>query len=341
MRIRQWQRQGRTLDFTELGFGCAPLGNLYRAVSDEDAQATLEAAWNAGLRYFDVAPLYGLGLSETRLNRFLRTKRTEPYLLSTKVGRLLRVSAPEARDQQGYYFDTPSRQVVYDYTYDGVMRSVDASFERLGVDRIDVLYVHDLDVFTHGSPEVAEPLITTFLESGYKAMLSLREQGVVRAIGAGVNEWQICERLALAGDFDLFLLAGRYTLLEQEALNSFMPLCVERGIGVVIGGPYNSGILATGARPDAYYNYKKAPQGILDRVNAIETICRRHGVRLIEAALRFPMLHPAVVSVIPGGQSVDQVKSNCALLDAVIPDALWLDLKDAGLIHPDAPVAIS
>jgi len=341
MRIRQWQRQGRTLDFTELGFGCAPLGNLYRAVSDEDAQATLEAAWNAGLRYFDVAPLYGLGLSETRLNRFLRTKRAEPYLLSTKVGRLLRVSAPEARDQQGYYFDTPSRQVVYDYTYDGVMRSVDASFERLGVDRIDVLYVHDLDVFTHGSPEVAEPLITTFLESGYKAMLSLREQGVVRAIGAGVNEWQICERLALAGDFDLFLLAGRYTLLEQEALNSFMPLCVERGIGVVIGGPYNSGILATGARPDAYYNYKKAPQGILDRVNAIETICRRHGVRLIEAALRFPMLHPAVVSVIPGGQSVDQVKSNCALLDAAIPDALWLDLKDAGLIHPDAPVAIS
>jgi D-threo-aldose 1-dehydrogenase len=337
MKTRHWQRTGDSLDFTELGFGCAPLGNLYRAIGDEDAHATLEAAWETGIRYFDVAPLYGLGLAETRLNRFLRGKRRDDYVLSTKAGRLMRVSPPEERTGIGKFFDTPARQEVYDYSYDGIMRSLEASFERLGVDRIDILYAHDLDVFTHGSKEASDARIDEFMRSGYYAMLALRDQGVVKAIGCGINEWQVCQRLAERGDFDLFLLAGRYTLLEQEALESFFPLCEERGIGIVIGGPYNSGVLASGPKPGAFYNYSEAPQEILDRVAKSECVCEQHGVRLIEAALKFPLLNDIVVSVIPGGQAVAEVQANKQILDAEIPAALWTDLKAEGLMREDAP----
>lgn len=338
MKTRHWQRGGKgSLDFTELGFGTAPLGNLYRAISDDDAHATLEAAWASGIRYFDTAPLYGLGLSETRVNRFLRGKRRDDYVLSTKVGRLMKVCPPDQRTGIGKFFDTPSRQEVYDYSYDGIMRSLEASFERLGVDRIDILYAHDLDIFTHGSKAASDARIEELMGSGYEALVSLRDQGVVKAIGAGVNEWQVCQTLAERGDFDLFLLAGRYTLLEQEALTSFFPLCKERGIGIVIGGPYNSGILATGPKPGAFYNYSEAPQEILDRVGRIEAVCKAHGVRLIEAALKFPLLNDVVVSVIPGGQSVHEVEANEAILDAEIPAALWSDLKAEGLVRQDAP----
>ncbi|MGN6551634.1 MAG: aldo/keto reductase [Pararhizobium sp.] len=337
MKTRHWQRGGSSLDFTELGFGTAPLGNLYRAISEEEAHQTLEAAWASGIRYFDTAPLYGLGLSETRVNRFLRGKRRDDYVLSTKVGRLMKVCPPEKRTGIGKFFDTPSRQEVYDYSYDGVMRSLEASFERLGVDRIDILYAHDLDIFTHGSKQDSDARIEEFLGSGYSALVSLREQGVVKAIGAGVNEWQVCQTLAERGDFDLFLLAGRYTLLEQEALESFLPLCRQRGIGIVIGGPYNSGILATGPRRGAFYNYSEAPQEILDRVGRIEAVCKRHDVRLIEAALKFPLLNDVVVSVVPGGQAVREVEANKTILDAAIPAALWSDLKAEGLVREDAP----
>src|SRR5690554_4297836 len=309
MDIRHFDRIGNGgITFTELGFGTAPLGNLYRAISEEEAEQILDAAWESGVRYFDTAPLYGLGLAETRLNRFLRGKRRDDYILSTKVGRLLAVCPPHERTGIGKFFETPSRREIYDYTYDGVMRSVEFSLERLGVDRIDILYAHDLDVFNHGTQEALQEKLDELMRSGYYALLSLRDQGVIKAFGAGVNEWQPCQWMAERGDFDLFLLAGRYTLLEQEALESFLPLCEERGIGIVLGGPYNSGILATGAVPGAYYNYDTAPQEILDRVSRIEAVCQRHGVRLIEAALRFPLKHPRVVSVIPGGQSAEQVR---------------------------------
>lgn len=331
-------RSGKQLAFTELGFGTAPLGNLYKAISEDTAQATLEAAWEVGCRYFDTAPLYGLGLSETRLNHFLRGRDRKSYIISTKIGRLLRVSSPESRTGIGKFFDTPSRQEVYDYSYDGVMRSIEASLERLGIDRIDVLYCHDIDVYTHGSPAAADRRIGEFMAGGYRAMSRLREEGVVDAIGAGINEWQIAERLAREGDFDVFLLAGRYTLLEQELLTSFLPYCVERGIGIALGGPYNSGILATGPKPGAYYNYTAAPQEILDRVSRIEKVCAAHGVKLIEAALRFPLGHPAVVSVIPGAQMPEEVRRNAEILKARIPTALWSDLKAEGLLHRDAPV---
>ncbi|HEV2557728.1 MAG TPA: aldo/keto reductase [Microvirga sp.] len=331
-------RAGRTLDFTELGMGTAPLGNLYRPLDEATAQGALEAAWEVGCRFFDTAPLYGLGLSETRLNPFLRGRPRDTYLLSTKVGRRLAVCPPEERTGTGKFFDTPARREIYDYSYDGVMRSVEDSFERLGVDRIDILFCHDVDIFTHGSKDASDRRIREFMEGGYRALHELRQQGAIAAIGAGVNEWQVCETMARQGDFDLFLLAGRYTLLEQEALDSFLPLCVERKIGIALGGPYNSGILATGPKPGAFYNYDPAPPDILRRVAEIERVCDAHGVRLIEAALRFPLAHPAVVSVIPGAQSADEVRRNAEVLGARIPAGLWSDLKAEGLLRPDAPV---
>jgi D-threo-aldose 1-dehydrogenase len=330
-------RGGAELAFTELGFGAAPLGNLYRPMTEKEARATLDMAWGQGCRYYDTAPLYGLGLSETRLNGFLRAKPRDGYILSTKVGRLLQLCPPAERTRPGAFYETPSRKEVFDYSRDGVLRSIEFSLERLGVDHIDVVYAHDVDVFTHGSAEAADARIREFMNGGYRALLELREQGAIKAFGAGINEWEIAERLAREGDFDLFLLAGRYTLLEQEALASFLPYCVEKQIGVVIGGPFNSGILATGPKPGAFYNYAPASKEILERVRAIETVCKAHGVKLAEAALRFPLSHPAIVSVIPGGQRASEVRRNAEMLQAKIPPALWRDLKGQKLLRADAP----
>ena len=335
---RHWDRLGNGgLTFTELGFGTAPLGNLYRAVSDEDADAVLEAAWAGGARYYDTAPLYGFGNSERRLGRMLQGRPRDAYVLSSKVGRLLRACAPEARDGVGKWFDVPARQEVFDLSYDGVMRSMELSLERMGADRIDILYVHDIDVPNQGSREAVDARVDELMRGGYYALLSLRDQGVIRAFGAGVNEWEVCEALTRRGDFDIFLLAGRYTLLEQEALTSFLPLAESRGIGIVIGGPYNSGILATGPVEGAYYDYDLAPPEILERVRRIEAVCRDHGVALVEAAFQFPLRHPAVVSVIPGGQTPAEMEANLAVAEAVAPAELWADLKAQGLMREEAP----
>ena len=338
MKTNTWSRGGLgPIRFTELGMGTAPLGNLYRAISDDEAHAALVAAWEGGVRLYDTAPLYGLGLAETRLNRFLRGRPRDDYVLCSKIGRLLEVSPPDRRTGIGKFFDVPSRREMFDYSYDGVMRSHEASLERLGVDRIDVLHCHDLDVFNQGSREVRDARTADFLASGIRALVSLRDQGVVRAIGAGINEVEAATTLVREADLDLILLAGRYTLLEQTALDGFLPLCEERGVGVVIGGPYNSGILATGPREGAYFNYDAAPREVIDRVAAIERVCEAHGVRLIEAALRFPLLHPAVVATIPGGQSADEVRANGEIIEADIPPALWEALKSEGLLREDAP----
>ncbi len=339
IKTRKWDRHGNGgLSFTELGFGTAPLGNLYKAISDETAHDILERAWAAGVRYYDTAPLYGLGLSETRLNRFLRGKPRDEYVLSTKVGRLLRAATEATRDGHGKWFDVPARNEVYDYSYDGVMRSLEFSLERLGLDRVDILFAHDLDVFNHGSQEALEARLNELMEGGYKALLKLRDEGVIGAFGAGVNEWQPCQWLTERGDFDIFLLAGRYTLLEQEALDSFLPLAESRGIGVVIGGPYNSGVLATGPRPGAFYNYDPAPEHILERVGRIQAVCEAHGVKMVDAAFQFCLHHPAVLSVIPGGQGLAEMESNLGAASARIPAALWDNLKSEGLLRPDAPV---
>jgi D-threo-aldose 1-dehydrogenase len=329
---RLWDRRGTGgISFTELGFGAAPLGNLFKAISETEAQGVLEAAWAAGVRYFDTAPLYGLGLSETRINHFLRGKPRDEHVLSTKVGRILEVTAPDKRDGFGKWVDVPARRERYDYGYDGVLRSLEASLERLGVDRVEILYSHDLDIFNHGSREAMLGRLQEFMAGGYRALCRLREEGVITAFGAGLNEWEPCDWLMERGEFDIFLLAGRFTLLEQGALG-FMDRAAAKGVGVVIGGPYNSGVLATGPRPGAHYNYAPAPVEVLERAGQLQAVCERYGVRLVDAAFRFPLLHPATVSVIPGGQGLAEMDSNVRAAGAVIPEALWHALAAEGLI---------
>jgi D-threo-aldose 1-dehydrogenase len=338
MKTRSLRGAAGSLDVSLLGFGGAPLGNLYTAISEPEAQATLDAAWDAGIRLFDTAPLYGFGLSEERFGEALARRPRGDFVLSTKIGRLLEETTPDQVPQIGFV-NTPARKFQFDYSYDGVMRSHEASLKRLRVERIDILLVHDVDVYTHGSTEASDRRIRELFDlGGYRAIQDLRSSGTVSSIGAGVNEWEVCEKLLGLGDFDCFLLAGRYTLLEQEALNSFLPLCQERGVSIILGGPFNSGILATGAVDGARYNYQPAPPEILDRVRRIEEICGGHGVRLIEAALQFVFGHPAITTVIPGANSPDQVRANAALLQAQIPQALWDDLKSEGLLRQDAPV---
>jgi len=328
-------RRGRTLSFTSLGFGSAPLGNFLRALDERECDETITATWRRGLRYFDTAPLYGLGLSEIRVGRVLRQQRRDDYVLSTKVGRVLEpCAAGEANG--GIYVDTPQVRFRYDYSYDGVMRSYEESLARLGLDRVDILYVHDVDGPNHGGRAGSEARIRELMESGgWRALDELRAGGAVAAIGAGVNEWEPCARLLELADPDLFLLAGRYTLLEQEPIDTLFPKCQARGTGIVIGGPYNSGVLAG----KSTYNYAEIPAEIAERIRALDDACHAHDVALRRAALQFVLAHPLVVSVIPGAVSVDEVEQNVAMLDDPIPAALWNDLKSKGLLHARAPVS--
>ncbi len=338
METRKLRAGSGEIDLTVMGFGGAPLGNLYTAISEEAAKATLDAAWDAGIRMFDTAPQYGFGLSEERFGRALAERPRDEFVLSTKVGRLLRDCLPEEVPQINF-IDTPVRTFDYDYSYDGVMRSHEESLKRLRQQRVDILLVHDVDVFTHGSQEASDQRVSELFDlGGYRALEELRAAGTVKSIGAGVNNWEVCEKLLGLGDFDCFLLAGRYTLLEQEALESFLRLCEQRRVGIILGGPFNSGILATGPIPGARFNYAPAPPEILDRVTRIEAVCRAHGVKLIEAALQFVLGHPAVKTVIPGANTPEQVSANIRLLRSRIPAPLWSDLKSEGLLHADAPV---
>lgn len=332
-------RSKRPVTLTRMGFGGAPLGNLFRKVSEEDAQAALQAAYDAGIRFFDTAPQYGLGRSEGRFGVAIERFGRENIQLSTKVGRILVDCEPHEVTPEAFV-DVPQKRIVYDYTYDGVMRSYEASRDRIGVANADVLLVHDVDAFSHGgSREVSDEKVRELMEDGgYRALDELRNAGEIAAIGAGVNEWEVCQKLMGLGDFDCFLLAGRYTLLEQEALESFLPLCVEQDVGIILGGPYNSGILATGPIEGAKYNYADAPEDVLERVRKIEAVCLAHDVRLIEAALQFVLGHPAVKTVIPGAVNANEVNANVAILEREIPDGLWSDLRSEGLIRPDAPL---
>jgi D-threo-aldose 1-dehydrogenase len=325
--------KGRALGFTRLGFGGAPLGNMHRALGEDEADATVTAAWDAGLRYFDTAPLYGHGLSEARIGRLLAGKPRDQFLLSTKVGRLLEACAP-GDEGGGIYRSTPALKVRFDYSADGVRRSLDASLERLGLDRVDVLYVHDLEPRTHGGRDAYEACWRELLGGGWRALDDLRAAGAVAAIGLGVNEAAPCLRMLAELDPDLFLLAGRYTLLEQAPLRDLMPACERRAVGVVVGGPFNSGVLV---RDGGSFDYAAAPAQVLGKVERLRAVCMRQGVSLPAAALQFASAHPAVVSVIPGGQTPGEVAANVALMDAAIPRALWDELKADGLLDPAAP----
>jgi D-threo-aldose 1-dehydrogenase len=327
-------RGGRTLSFSILGFGSAPLGNYLRALSEEDCDKTLTAAWDNGLRYYDTAPLYGFGLSELRVARLLNRKERNDYIISTKVGRILEPC--DASEADGIIFvDIPPYRFYYDYSYDGVMRSYEESLKRLRLNHVDILYVHDVDAFNHGGRAGSEARIQELIETGgWRALTELRDNGDVSAIGAGVNEWQPCARLLELVDPDLFLLAGRYTLLEQEPLDTLFPQCIKRGVGIVIGGPYNSGVLAGRTT----FNYGDIPADVAAKVGDLRKVCRAHDVQLPQAALHFVLAHPLVVSVIPGTQSVQETEQNVALLDLVIPAAFWDELKTKQLLHPEAPV---
>lgn len=321
-----------------LGLGCASLGNLYHAIGDDEARSTVDAAWDAGWRYFDTAPYYGLGLSERRLGDALRDRARSQYYLSTKVGRLL---DPDTRpdlapERHGFATSMPFK-VRYDYSYDGIMRSWEASLQRLGVAQVDILLVHDIGVVTHGADNARH--FADLADSGYRALDELRCNGDIAAIGLGVNEWEVCAQAMSIGQFDCFLLAGRYTLLEQEPLHAFLPQCQRHGASIILGGAYNSGILATGTRRGGavYYNYEPAPAAIVERVAGIEAVCDAHGVTLAAAALQFPLAHPVVASVIPGMGSARRVEQTIAYWRESIPAAFWQQLKDEGLLDRDAP----
>ena len=324
---------------TTLGFGGASLGNLYREISDDDAHATLSAAWNAGIRYFDTAPFYGYGLSERRLGEFLRTRpadeRADEWVISTKVGRLLR-AADAAPAADGFVRPLPFAP-VFDYSYAGVMRSYEESMQRLGLGRIDVLLMHDLGRYTHGPRH--EEMLAAALGGGLRAMRELKTAGAVRAIGLGVNEISICEQVLERHDLDCILLAGRYSLLEQSPLHGLFKTCAQRAVSIIVGGPYNSGILATGSRAASpKFDYGDASKDVLGRVRRIESICERHGVAMPAAALQFCLAHPVVASVIPGLANPREVRDTLAYSNAAIPAAFWEELHSEQIIASDAPV---
>ncbi|WP_177198259.1 aldo/keto reductase [Novosphingobium sp. CF614] len=325
-----------------LGFGGAALGNLYRAVDDRVAEQTLAAAWDGGMRLFDTAPYYGLGRSEQRLGAFLGRRPRDAFRISTKVGRLLEPDAAlaGAGERHGFVAPLPYR-VRFDYSYDGVMRSHESSLERLGLDRIDILLVHDIGVATHG--EDAARHFADLAEGGYRALDELRRAGDVGMIGLGVNEWQACVEAMTIGQWDRFLLAGRYTLLEQEPLHGFLPGCLAHGAKIILGGVFNSGILASGTRTGGpmHYNYQPAPPEVIARVGEIEAVCDAHAVDLAAAALQFPLAHPAVEAVIPGLARPAEVDRALTLAGRAIPDAFWTDLVARGLVDPAAPLPVS
>ena len=333
---RKFGRSG--LEVTAMGFGTAPIGNQFRAVAEEDVRAVIGGAWDAGLRYFDTAPMYGHGLSERRLGESLRAFPRDEYVLSTKVGRLL-APVPAGGLTSFFWVDMPPFEVVHDYSYDGCMRSFEDSLQRLGVSRVDILFIHDIDVFTHG-PELQKQHFRTAMDSGYKALEKLRSEKLVSAIGVGCNEWQVCEAALRERDFDCFLPAGRYTLLEQDALDTFLPLCEERDVAVVLGGGYNSGILATGAVEGAHYNYSPAEPPILERVARIEAVCRTFNVPLKAVALQFVLAHPAIPTNIPGTRTKKHLDENVALINHPIPTEFWAALKKQGLIRENAPTPV-
>jgi D-threo-aldose 1-dehydrogenase len=303
------------LALTSIGMGGAPLGGLFAAVSDETAFAALEAAWNSGIRYFDTAPLYGFGLSEQRMGAFLRTKPREAFVLSTKVGRVLRPSRgePDTSGSLGAFVGALPNDAVFDFSADAVRESLDSSLMRLGLDRVDIVYLHDPDEQYESA-----------LQYAYPVLHALREQGVVRAIGVGMNQWEMLERFVRACDLDAILLAGRYTLLDRSAALRLLPACAQRGVAVLAAGVFNSGILASNAPgPDATYNYVAAPDAIRRAARLLADACDRYGVPLAAAAIQFPLRHPAVAGVILGMRSPDEVAANTAHLHVSIPDELW------------------
>jgi D-threo-aldose 1-dehydrogenase len=325
---------------TRLGFGGAPIGNLTQAVPDSDARAAAEAAWDAGIRYFDTAPWYGIGLSEHRIGSFLRDKPRSEYVLSTKVGRLLKPWPPRygPRSQRGTWTEPLDFEVRFDYSYDGIMRAWEDSLQRLGLPEVDILLIHDLDRGYHGSEAGFQARLGQLANGGFAALRDLRAEGRISAIGAGVNvPGTITEMLDLC-DLDLFLVAGPYTLIEHSILNTELARCSRQGVRVVIGSALRDGLLATGVRPGDVRSPTRFDAATLDRVKRFEAACERFDVPLPAAALQFPSAHPTVASLVFGAVNADQVKQCAVWYGMDIPPELWSDLKEEGLIPSDAPI---
>lgn len=315
------------VEVTELSFGAAGLGNLYTPITDEEAAAAIDAAWEAGIRYFDTAPHYGIGLSERRLGEALRARPRGTYTLSTKAGRLLEAVERPTGDDLAHGFAVPAtHRRIWDFSADGIRRSLEASLTRLGIDRVDIVYLHDPD--DHAEQAFRE---------GYPALERLRSEGVVGAIGAGMNQTVMLTRFVRDTDVDAVLCAGRYTLLDQSALTELLPAAHERGRAVVIGGVFNSGLLAD-PRPGATYDYTTAPQDLVDRARRLQTIAKRHGTTLRAAALAFPLAHPAVTTVLVGARSPREVRDAAEQFASEVPDAFWREARSTGLLPTEAPV---
>lgn len=316
------------LEVTRIGLGCAALGGLYGDIPDEQAHAVVQQALDLGLNLFDTAPLYGSGRSESRVGHVLRGIPRDSFILCTKVGRVLEPVAPGDEDRgQDIYDNPPPFKPVFDFSYDGVMRSFDESLQRLQLDRVDVLHIHDPDAHYDDA-----------IRGAYPAIAKLREQGLISGVSAGMNQWEMLADFGRAGDFDCFLLAGRYSLLEQEALDQLFPLCEEKNIGILAGGTYNSGILAKGAREGAKFNYSDAPAEVIAKAQKLEQVSERHSVNIKAAASQFALAHPVVTAIIPGTRRPERVVENFELLKETIPSDYWAELKAEGLVRADAPV---
>ncbi len=322
MRAIETREIGATgLTVTVLGIGGAPLGNDVADDEDDLAIAAIQHGYQAGIRYFDTAPIYGLGRSERRIGSALAGVPRDQFVVSTKVGRLLTPSVGHT--------GTTEPEISFDWSRDGVKRSLDESLQRLNMDHVDIALLHGPQDFYEES-----------IREAYPALADLRAQGVIAAIGAGMNDWETPTRFAREADFDCFLVAGRYTLLDQSALDEFLPLCQEKGISVILGGPYNSGILASDLSPEATYQYAKAPPEFLNRAKRIKSVCDLHGVPLNVAALQFRLAHPAVASTIPGVRSISEVEDNVRAIAHPVPERLWEQLKDQRILDQSAPTTM-
>jgi len=333
------RKVGKTkLEVTELGLGGAPMGGFRATISDAEAVKLTDDGYDAGIRYFDTSPYYGYGRSELRMGAALREKPRDSYVLSTKIGRVMHAMKPGEKPPADFRENgLPGFAPVFDYTYDGVMRSLEHSHLRLGLQKIDIALIHDVDFWTTKDRAVLEERFKTVMDSGYRALDELRKAGIIGAIGVGINEADTSTRFIRAGDFDCMLLAGRYTLLEQGALEEFLPECTKRHVSVILGGPYNSGILTGNVKPGATHDYVAAPAALIEKAQKIEAVCTRHGVPLGAAAMQFPLFHPAFCAVIPGALSVAEVKQNVAHMGVKIPVELWSELKREKLLDPAAP----